>query len=422
MNTLYINLILYLTYTFWGFKKCRALTVHNILSIWFTFIALMGCICVNCGYYQIIYGRVTTLPLYPYILCFLSFIFLMYPLQKINYKKVHLINIPLTSNTKFRTYSFIPLLILILFTIAYIPSVITALTTKDISDVYDSQRIDGIDIYNYSPLANAIIWIGRKFFNWFYGIFLFYSIWNLRFQNKKEQIYLISILLVATIPYFLRTISTGGRGGFIFFTMQIIVLILPLHNYINKKLKQKFYIVCLIFIAISIPYVAAMTEGRTEGGSESAFGAIIRYFGEPYPNLGKNIWEKTNHFLMGRRMYPELFGFTNNSQMSQYEKFRLWEFLSGIRMLNYKTIFGDFYVEFGATIAIIIIGSMGILMNRYLKRRCLSFYQLPLYSLYIDVCITAPLWFNRRNTGDLLIIIQCLIVSFLLKKIIKKKQ
>ena len=421
MDTLILNFLLYLLYTIYSFLKCRYLTVHNILSIWFVFIALMGIISVNNGYYQIIYGRVSNLPLEPYLWCFISFLFLMLPLQKLNYKQILIYDVPQGSDENFITLIKLPILILFAFTIVYIPSVVMVLTLNNVSEAYHMQRVDGDELYSYSLVGKIIIWVGRKFYNWFFAILFFWSVWNINLSKKYSK-FLIFVLLVSALPYFLRTISTGGRGGFIFFTLQLLLIVTPILFYISKKQKLKIVIFLSICATLSLPYIISMSEGRTEMGNESSIGSIVRYLGEPFPNLGNVLWNKVNTFLEGRRMYPELFGYTVDGSESQYDLFREWERVSGIPMLNYKTIYGDFYVEFGPVLALILIASIGILMNMYLRRRRLSFYQIPIYAYYIDVCSTAPLWFNRRNTGDLLIVLQLIIFSYMLRKYMKSKR
>lgn len=419
MNTLVFNFFLYLIYTTISIYKCRAFTVHNMLAVWFTFIAFMGCVSVEYGYYGIIYGRIPdVLPIAPYLLCFLCFILLELPLRKINCKHLELSDIPSIENIKFRKVAIFVSFILLLFTIVYIPPTIVTLSMKNVADSYEMQHVDGESIYKFSPVASAIIWVGRKVYNWFYALLLFYGIYNLVIKKSRRTKYLAFIIIVSILPYFLRTISIGGRGGFIFFSFALFLTVSPFVSYMNKKARRKALMIILASALLVIPYIAAMSSGRVEGASETAVGSIIRYFGEPFPNLGYVLWDKVN-FLMGRRMFPELFGY-NYDEMSQYDLFRHLAFYAKVPVLNYKTIFGDFYLEFGTTITICIFICVSYFMCRYLDKGKLSFYSIPLYAYYLDICATAPLWFSRRNTGDLFIIVQCLIVSYLLKRYLAK--
>jgi len=426
MNVLIFNALLYIGYTLWGFKKCKSFSVHNAISCWFTFIAVMGVVSVHLKYYQMVFGQLHQLSYVPYILCFLSFIFLMLPLRKLNFSFVLIEDFPNKKN-QFVKFLYIPILFLFLYTIVYIPSVISAFSYNDMAEVYNAQRIDGDDLYNYSKLELLIISIGRKFFNWFFGIMVFFSIWHLNITKKNEKYYYLYILmfLCSVAPYFLRTIATGGRGGFVFFSAKIIFVLLPLWAYLSKQFKKKLVHIAFVFLILGFIYAVSMTVARVSGSltsNETPFSSVIRYFGEPFPNLGNNLWGQVKSYLMGHRMYPELFGFDIDNTNSQYDNFNYWQSICGVPVLNYKTIYGDFYLEFGPIYALIIIASIGLLMNLYIKKRRLSFIQLPLYSFYIDICVTAPLWFSRRNIGDLLIIIQCLIISYIIKKIFIKNQ
>lgn len=426
MDVLVTNFLAYLTYAIWGFKKCPYMTVHNALSVWFAFIAFMGVLSVWEGHYEMVFGNLKELSYVPYVLCFISFLFLVYPLRKLNYKNISLLNFPSLEDRRIYNILLIPLFFLILYTIVYIPSVVTALTMGDISEVYTAQRVEGDDLYKYNSVQLLAISIGRKFFNWFFGILIFYSLWNLDRlkRGKKYRLILVLMFVSAVAPYFLRTIATGGRGGFVFFSAKIIFVLLPLWAYLSGNLRKNLLKFGTVILALGLVYSISMTIARLYSGDsvETPLSSIIRYFGEPFPNLGNNLWGEVKHYLMGHRMYPELFGYSQIAENSQYDNFRLWSSICGVAVHNYKTMYGDFYLEFGPFWAMIIIATMGIMMNFYIKRKSLSFTQLPLFSYYVDICVTAPLWFNRRNTGDLLIVIQCLILSWFLSKLINKRK
>lgn len=421
MNILIVNFFLYFGYFLFSFRKCSYLTVHNAICLWFTIISLMGVIIVHTGIYQQVFGTIHINDITPYLYCFLSFLFLIFPLRKLNYKNIQILNLDRVKEQQFRKISWIPLLVLIVYIAALIPDVVVALTMDDMSVVYTEQRKEGLDIYNHTALVENIFWIGRKVYNWFWAIFAFYSIYCLNKKDVKARKYFVILLLAALIPYFLRTVVSGGRGGFIFFPIQVSFVLLPLWKTFTKETKRKILVSVLAFIGLVVFYVSIMTIARfSDASSETPAESIVRYFGEAYPNLGNNLYGQVKHYLMGRRMFPELFGFSNDGR-TQYELFSDFQNYCGVAVLNYKTIFGDFYIEFGTTIALLIIFSMGFLMNLYLKRRILYFHQIPLYAYYMTLCSTAPLWFNLRNTGDLLVILQLLIVSYLIKHLLYSK-
>lgn len=422
MDILVINFLLYFLYFFYSFRKNRCLTVHNAISLWFSIVAFMGVVAVHTKVYQAVFGTIHINDISPYLYCFLSFLFLIYPLRKLNYKNIRIVKIEDVDVIRFRKISYIPFLILLVYIIAMIPDVILCLTMSDISDVYNEQRIEGVDLFNHSAFVDKIFWIGRKCYNWFWAVFAFYSIYWLDKKHPRNKRYFIFLFLISVVPYFLRTISTGGRGGFIFFPIQVVLVLLPLWAYLSKATKKSIAMYTLVAIGVFSIYIAAMTIARvSDSQSETPFTSIVRYFGEPYPNLGNNLFGHVKNYLMGRRMYPELFGF-DNSNKTQYELFDIWQNYCGVATLNYKTIFGDFYIEFGTTISLIILFSIGFMMNLYLKKGILYFHQIPLYAYYMTLCSTAPLWFNQRNTGDLFVVLQLLIVSYLIKRTLYLKR
>lgn len=422
MTVLIINFFLYLGYFLYNFRKNCYLTVHNAISLWFSIVAFMGVVAVHTKVYQAVFGNIHINDITPYIYCFLSFLFLVFPLRKLNYKNIRIINIEDVDVVRFCKVSYTPFFILLVYIVVMIPDVILCLTMSDISDVYNEQRMEGVDLFNHSAFIKKILWIGRKCYNWFWALFAFYSIYWINENRKSYKKYFILLFLVSVIPYFLRTISSGGRGGFVFFPIQVALVLLPLWSCLTKKTKKAIIKYILVFVALFSFYIAIMTIARvSDSQSETPFTSIVRYFGEAYPNLGNNLYGKVKNYLMGRRMYPELFGF-DNSGNTQYELFAIWHNYCGVATLNYKTIFGDFYIEFGTTISLIILFTIGTLMNLYLNRGTLYFHQIPLYAYYMTMCSTAPLWFNQRHTGDLLVILQLMIVSYLIKKILYSKK
>lgn len=422
MPVLVINFLLYFLYTLYGFKKCRYLTVHNAISAWFAVVSFMGIVAVYTEVYQAVFGKIHINDITPYLFCFLSFLFLIYPLRKLNCRNIELVNLDLVKEHRFKKMSYVPLLILLIYILALIPDVIVCLTMQDISDVYHEQRVEGTDLFNHSILVERIFWISRKVYNWFWAIFVFYSIYSLNNRNIKSKKYFIILFFSAIIPYFLRTIISGGRGGFIFFSIQIVLVLIPLWSILTTHTKKRVIFYSSIAVCIFALYISMMTIARfSESQSETPLTSIVRYFGEPFPNLGNNLYGHVKQHLMGRRMYPELFGFDLGNN-TQYQLFAIWQHYSGVAVLNYKTIFGDFYLEFGTFYALLIIFSMGFLMNLYLSKHRLFFHQIPLYAYYVTICSTAPLWFNQKNTGDLLVVIQLLLISCLIKYYLLVKQ
>lgn len=422
MNVLIFNFILYFGYFLYSFRKNHYLTVHNAISLWFSIVALMGVVSVHTKVYQAVFGNIHIDDITPYVYCFLSFCFLVYPLRKLNFKNVVIENINKVDVQQFRKISYAPSLILLVYIIALIPDVILCLSMSDISDVYNEQRREGVDLFNHSGFVEKIFWIGRKCYNWFWAIFAFYSIYLINNNRIKDKKYYIFLFMVSVVPYFLSTISSGGRGGFIFFPIQIALVLLPLWSYLTNKTKMSIIKYALIAVGLFSIYIVSMTIARvSDSQSETPFTSIVRYFGEPYPNLGNNLYGHVKHYLMGRRMFPELFGF-DNSGKTQYELFSIWYSYCGVATLNYKTIFGDFYIEFGTAISLLIIFSIGFIMNLYLKKGKLYFHQIPLYAYYMTLCSTAPLWFNQRNTGDLFVVLQLIIVSYIIKRFLYIKE
>ena len=422
MEILLINFFLYFGYFLYNYHKEHYLTVHNAISLWFSIVAFMGVISVYTHVYQAVFGNIHINDIAPYLYCFLSFIFLVYPLRKLNFKNIRIANIESVNIDRFCRFSYFPFFVLLIYIIVMIPDVILCLSMNDISDVYNEQRMEGIDLFHHSAFIEMIFWIGRKFYNWFWALFAFFSIYCLNKKENKNKRYFILLFLLSVIPYFLRTISSGGRGGFIFFPIQVALVLLPLWGYLSNTTKKNIIKYSLVAGTLFAFYISLMTIARVaDSQSETPLTSIVRYFGESYPNLGNNLYGQVKNYLMGRRMYPELFGF-DNSGNTQYELFAYWQNYCGVATLNYKTIFGDFYIEFGTTITLLILFIIGSLMNFYLKKGILIFHQIPLYAYYMTMCSTAPLWFNQRNSGDLFVILQLMVVSYIIKKTLYIKQ
>lgn len=87
----------------------------------------------------------------------------------------------------------------------------------------------------------------------------------------------------------------------------------------------------------------------------------------------------------------------------------------------FKTIFGDLYIEFGVTIALIIIFVIALIFYLFIGRGKIHFWKIALTYWYFDLIIQGVFGFNKDGWTNVIVLIAILIVSFIVKVYTQKK-
>lgn len=418
MTGLILNFFLYLLYTLFSIKKSKVFTIHNLIALWFTFVSFMGVLTVYLGIYGQVFGYDAKFPIAPYLYAFIGFLIFIYPFRKLN-GDISLQGFPLTPSNNIKKFIRIILFSFFAYFLVQLNVAIYTMAYEG-SEAYDAIHETGKTLYTYNNFESKIVWLGGIIYQLFSPVVLYYYL-NIIIHNRStnNNRYLLIIFFVLSI-IFLNNITMGARGGLFFFVITCLFIIMPLYDKIPSKTRNVFKLTSSMILAISLLYTITITISRFDSSStESPIESIFRYLGEPFPNLGHLFWNKVCVHPMGGRMYPfivtDYHKITEGQSLGELHD--IWQWITGVPILNFKTIWGDFYVEFGTLIAMIVMVVYSSILNAYLKKNAISIEVCPLLFYYLNMASNAPMYFSMRGTSNFSLLLYCLLSYYILKKI-----
>ena len=125
----------------------------------------------------------------------------------------------------------------------------------------------------------------------------------------------------------------------------------------------------------------------------------MHYFGESYPNLGLRVWpvENINH-PYGERLFPSLglWGDSDNrSFFDAADRSYYWVSVTNAPVVNFKTMFGDLYVEFGIIWPFVIALLTRVLI--LMINRWYSVFSIALMNLCYNLAIFGVFDFSGES-------------------------
>jgi len=370
--------------------------MYSAVVLWFVIIACFGLYSFVSGQYSEIFSNNGVFPLIPFVYCFISVVILLYPLKKFDYRRIEFESLKSLNNYKLVIMCRILLVLYILLTFVYASKVISNfLAGNSLAELYNKFHDDGQSVFGYSEWESKVIWIISPINTSLYWFIVVVSFFKIN-KNKGNKIFWILLFIFNLLPDVMNYMSRSARGEFLYTALKYIFIFIPLWQYLNKPLKKYIIRVSIIVVCLAGLYTIVISNERLEtaDASQNSKNSIIRYMGEAYPNLSNQIWEKVRFHPMGIRMFPFFIPTklqTGNSIGAQQE---FWERITGVPMLNFKTIYGDFYIEFGPILAIVIISIISFMMNIFLKRKQIYLSDLPIIGVYLHILVLAPLFFS----------------------------
>lgn len=423
MSVLFCNFCMYFAYTVFSLKKWKHATFHNLVAAWFAIIAFLGYYVVYSGDYQNIYGTILKFPLEPYIFAFVAFLIFIWPFRslRVQIDKTRISEV--LKNRKFERFIYIILCILFLYTIVLFNSALFTLQFEG-KEAYESLHTDGKTLYQYNFIESFIIGISVNIYSLFAPVILLYSFWGLILENyRKKHFYYFSIILIL-LTTFLKNIAGGARGGIFFFSITTLFMVLPFYRSFPLKVQKRITSIGLYIGVLFILYVIGQTISRFgQGGAETPIGSILRYLGEPFPNLGNVYWEKVNVHPFGARMFPFIFqhGSALGTADSLSDSHSIWEWITGVPILVYKTIYGDFYVEFGKWLAFVPIIVYALYMKLFTLGGKVNLANVAILYYFLETAATAPFFFQKRDLYNVRMLL-FLVISYSIILYIQKKR
>lgn len=409
MVVLSVNALLYFLTFAYVYKRERKMTVYSLMILVFFLFAFMGAWTFSSGIYEDTFGlkNESKLSIVPYIYCFLCMILSLQPLRNFRFEGL---NIKMPSQQNIDKIVYGSFAIYLVFFGMYMSLISGRSSLMSYDDIYADAA------------AGETVSFGSSTIDFIYGkiitltrivplIVYFFLFNNLANQRKvKKSIILIASMFVLEVA---PKILNANRGGVFFTTALLFAYFIFFYNRIDKKTKKIIIIIALSGMLVLLSYIWAISLSRGGDDSKSAMDSVVlRYLGEAYPNLGFNIWGHNINHPYGARYFPSLFGdASTNLDTGRSAIHAFWEAKVGIPMLNFKTLFGDLYIEFGLLGAFVFTYLIVRLFKWYFKNNSANVFDVCLYFFYVNTCFMSVFgcsWGSERNWKDLFIIIICM--------------
>ena len=318
----------------------------------------------------------------PYCLCFITYFILFIPFRKLS-KDVKLI-MPQINWLD----GFMSVWIVVMFAYCILKFYEASISlSMGFGEVYELRHMEGETIFDYSgnTILKRLRNIGVILQECTVPIVMLYSIYSLRNGGNKFRLFFLIILCF--LPNILDGIGLASRGNIFSVFVKILFFVVLFKNYVTRKTKKYIVIMGLIGTFIMVSYSIIITESRLEDkNSETPIASIERYFGESFPNLGYSFWDKVHYHPMGERLFPESYGYSRKERFDSTRDYHLfWGNKTKVPILNFKTFFGDLYIEFSVIGALIFV-SIFALLFRFIMGGKVTYYNIGVAYMYFQIC------------------------------------
>lgn len=418
MQILLINFFLYICYYIYIYRKYRHITIYHLSWLWFSLIAFMGYYSYLIGAYTEIFKDNGKFVFEPYVYCFISVFLLLLPLKKFQ-KGYTIESYRMFDKRKLNILANSLLIVVLLRLLVNFVLFTSIISSTGLGDAYANYHELGSSALNMSDWQTKILWLTQPIhssFFWFAPLVALQSYNNKDYISKK-WIFITAVIFFSEI---LGYLSRSARGELMYLVIKIGFLLTLIWPYLKSTIKKKVVSLSLFFAAFLFVYAIYITVDRFQDSSLDTQDGIIRYLGEAYPNLGNQLWNNVRVHPMGVRFFPFLFDFdVNTTSVADYQDF--WEFFVGVPMLNFKTIYGDFYIEFGVIGGLIGIVVLCLIWMIVFRNKNFKLYMMPLLGVYFQIITMAPLYFAYRGTNTYMQILWAIVFVFIIKHLLYKK-
>lgn len=274
------------------------------------------------------------------------------------------------------------------------------------ADLYAANVSDSV--YTSSSMGSTISNIPSLYTNFFSRIIVLFLFYHLTLKNINKKI--IFGLCISILIYILSFLLTGQRGGSFKMIVTCIITFFALKQFIPVTIKKKILRICSIcLILVCIPYYY-LTSSRF---SDYAYGngvasSIYSYTGQG--NLNFNLYALDNNGIRyGDRIIPlfkKVIGF-DNIPNNFWE--RRWKYKNlKINDESFITFIGDFFLDFGPILAILILCSISLIIKQktIVKNRKLLFHQLILIQFLMCLCMEGGMsLYSYADTSNMVILV-----------------
>ena len=409
---------MYIVFTYFVYKRNRQSALY--VSMWavYTIIAALGYFSVINGTYYDCFGfyNPDVLSLTPFILALLGYAIFFLPLKSLTADNIETYEI--VDNKNIRQFINVWIVIYVLYTILKVSEAYITVSTG-LADAYESRHVDGEALFQYGFFLAKFNGYGFFFLNATTPFIMTYAIYqsHLKVISEGKAIFLVFLCF---FPTFCSAIGQGSRGAIFmqFFCLMFFVVLLK--DFLSSNLKKKFIGAIGLVGAAALFYSLMITFDRVGEGREG-FTSIERYFGESFPNLGWRYWGEVSVHPYGKRLFPDLVSYHENFA-STSDSYEYWSGITNVDVSNFKTLFGDLYIEFGAVGAFIFIVSF-IFLLRWIMRKNgkVTILTLNYAYFYFQICVYGFAGFTKGGHNATFSIVIIILTNALLSYLMFNK-
>lgn len=384
IDVLLLNAIAYILLFLYSFYRYRSVNIYNSVILAYTIISILGYITTKMGIQLVgsVNFGLSASPI-PYICQFIAVLLIVSPLKKISPESVDFKIFRIESLRLFLKFSMFVLLVVIFVKLYEFFLVLQ----QGLAEAYVAIHEEGGKLIEFSnPILAFLSTKGMTYVDAIFPLLVYYYFSKLR-EGKGKTVSSYFYLGICFTPEVLNSLVTGSKGMLFFNAFDMIFFYLYFKRSISEG-ARKLLIFCGFFVAaVLIFYAFAIQNSRNDydKSTKMASEVMMRYLGESMPNLG-DLYHDTREHPYGKRLFPTFTGgktFTNAEERARY-----WEMKTNARVLNFMTIWGDSYIEFGIIGSFVFLFVVVFLYKRYVFRYGGKFYIFPLvYYYYHKVCI-----------------------------------
>ena len=413
---LFLNMLLYIFTASYIWKR-NGMSAYSFLWLYYAVFASMGFLIVFLGiyddrFYSMAYN--SKFQLFPYICNYICIYLILRPFQ---YLKARSPKLGLFIKIKKKKINRLVNVLCIFFSI-YMLLKLGILNEYSKYSLLERREMSIAGESIVSREDNYILWLV------FYGyellhtaVFPFLIIFVFEFYEKRILSIRKSILVVILyfLPPFVSYMMTSNRSGLFWLFMNATFYFFFFYKVMSKRLKKivlRTSFLSLLPVALMLTLI---TQVRYEYSKTSVETGVLSYFGESFPNLGAYVYDQVGHHTYGMRLFPDYIkaitgiSLKTDGGLQGYHKF--WENYTGVKILVFKTLFGDLYIEFGTFGSITFVFIISMLFTIYIKKSKHIYTVLAIASFYYAFCLNAVLdyglVYGRMFVPRLIIIMLC---------------
>lgn len=373
MDCLLINAIVYIVTYIYLLYKHNGVTIANTVFCAFTILAILGYVTTKMGIQlvgDVRFGEKASA--IPYLCLYVTVLLIISPFRVIRKRSEDFGVLKTKKMSNFIIFSFFVFFIVTLLKLYELRLILN----MGFAEAYAARHFDGGNLITMpNPILEFLCRKGMSYVSVVFPIAVYYSIYRLK-QSRSYMGYILNVffLFLSFVPNILDCLTIGSKGMLFFLGFDFVFYYLFFRASIPSKAKYCIKLIGISFGVVFVTYAFVIQTERNDydKSDKLASEVMLRYLGEAMPNLGA-LYNDTKVHPYGERFFPYLMGgkiFDNGDENAYY-----WTMITKARILNFKTIWGDSYIEFG------FLGSFLFIII------IVSVYKRFVFRYYPDVCV-----------------------------------